>query len=192
MSPMIHTTMNIGWLILIFLWLVSSLSAKKSSQRESLFLRFIYYWLPLILEIYLLGPEERPGNSLIKGNFIPHINQVGLTGLFVFYLGLIIAFWSRILLGKNWSVSVQRKKHHELIKKGPYSLVRHPIYTGLLLMFLGNTIIESTWRGLIGFLILFVSFWFKLRKEEKWLTGIFGNDYLQYMTTTKALIPWIL
>jgi protein-S-isoprenylcysteine O-methyltransferase Ste14 len=105
---------------------------------------------------------------------------------------LIIAFWSRILLGKNWSVSVQRKKHHELIKKGPYSLVRHPIYTGLLLMFLGNTIIESTWRGLIGFLILFVSFWFKLRKEEKWLTGIFGNDYLQYMTTTKALIPWIL
>jgi protein-S-isoprenylcysteine O-methyltransferase Ste14 len=192
MGSMIHTLMNIGWLVLILLWIISSLNAKKTTQRESFFLRFILYWLPLILEIYLLGPEERPGNSLIRGYFIPHINQVGLAGLIVFYVGLIVAFWSRILLGKNWSVSVQRKEQHELIKKGPYSLVRHPIYTGLLLMFLGNAIIESTWRGLIGFLILFASFWFKLKKEEKWLTGIFGNDYSEYMTGTKALIPFIL
>jgi protein-S-isoprenylcysteine O-methyltransferase Ste14 len=192
MGSMIHTLMNIGWLVLILLWIISSLNAKKTTQRESFFLRFILYWLPLILEIYLLGPEERPGNSLIRGYFIPHINQVGLAGLIVFYVGLIVAFWSRILLGKNWSVSVQRKEQHELIKKGPYSLVRHPIYTGLLLMFLGNTLIESTWRGLIGFLILFASFWFKLKKEEKWLTGIFGNDYSEYMTGTKALIPFIL
>jgi protein-S-isoprenylcysteine O-methyltransferase Ste14 len=189
---MIHTAMNIGWLVLILLWIISSLNAKKTTQRESFFLRFIFYWLPLILEIYLLGPEERPGNSLIRSNFIPHINQVGVAGLVIFYIGLIVAFWSRILLGKNWSVSVQRKEQHELIKKGPYSLVRHPIYTGLLLMFLGNTIIESTWRGLIGFLILFASFWFKLKKEEKWLTEIFGNDYSEYMTGTKALVPFIL
>jgi len=71
-------------------------------------------------------------------------------------------------------------------------MVRHPIYTGLLLMFLGNALIVGSWRGLIAVFILSVSFWFKLKKEEQWLKEIFGTEYSVYMAKSKALIPWLI
>ena len=184
--------MNIAWGILIIYWVISGLTAKKSSFRETRYMQFIFYWLPLILAIYLLGPDERFGNSLIKGDFVSNTNLTGAIGLSLCYIGLTIACWSRYILGKNWSVSVQKKEDHELIKNGAYKLIRHPIYTGLILMFLGNAIIVGTWRGLIGVLIVSVSFWFKLKKEEKWLIDLFGNKYQEYILKTKALVPWIL
>lgn len=94
--------------------------------------------------------------------------------------------------GKNWSLSVQKKENHELIKSGPYSILRHPIYTGILLIFIGNTIIVGDYRGIIAVVIVFISFWFKLKKEEKWLTEIFGEKYLNYAENTKAIIPYLL
>ena len=184
--------MNIAWGLLIMYWFISGIKAKKSSYNESLYIQFIFYWLPLILAIYLLGPDERVGNSLIKGNFVSGTHLTEAIGLSLCYLGLLIACWSRYLLGKNWSVSVQKKEEHELIKNGTYRLIRHPIYSGLILMFLGNAIIVGRWRGLIGVLIVFISFWFKLKKEEKWMTDLFGNKYLEYILNTKALVPWLL
>lgn len=59
-------------------------------------------------------------------------------------------------------------------------------------MFLGNSIIAGTWRGLVAVSIVFISFWFKLKKEEQWLTDLFGNKYREYILETKAIIPWLL
>lgn len=184
--------MNIAWCLLLTYWFISGLKAKRSAFKEAIYLQIIFYWLSIVLAIYLLGPNDRFGNSLITGTFVSHTNLVGLIGLALSIFGLGIACWARYLLGKNWSLSVQRKENHELISKGVYKFVRHPIYSGLLLMFLGNAVIAGYWRGLIGVLILFVSFCFKLKKEEKWLTEIFGSKYLEYMGQTKALIPWLL
>ncbi len=192
MSDLIRSSMNIAWGILIMYWFISGIMAKKSDFKEALFMQFIFYWLPLILAVYLLGPDERFGNSLIKGNFVSNTNFTGVIGLSLSYIGLVIACWSRYLLGKNWSVSVQKKEDHELIKSGAYKLIRHPIYTGLILMFLGNAVIVGKWRGLLGVFIVFISFWFKLKKEEKWLTDLFGNKYKEYMLKTKALVPWLI
>lgn len=192
MNDIIHTLMNIAWGILIMYWFISGITAKRSAFKENLLKQFIYYWLPLILAIYLLGPDERYGNSLISGNFVSNTNLSGLIGLLLCYLGLVIACWSRYLLGKNWSVSVQKKEDHELIKKGAYKFIRHPIYSGLILMFLGNAIILGRWRGLAAVSIVFISFWFKLKKEEQWLTDLFGNKYREYILETKAIIPWLL
>jgi protein-S-isoprenylcysteine O-methyltransferase Ste14 len=192
MDEKIQMAMNVLWITLLLFWFISGISAKKSSFKESVLKQFVFYWLPLIMAFYLLGPDERFGNSLVTGSFIDRSNLTGLSGLAFCLLGLIIACWARYLLGNNWSVSVQKKDNHELIIKGAYKLVRHPIYTGLLLMFLGNAIIVGTWRGLLAVLILFISFWFKSRKEEKWLIEIFGSEYLGYMTRSKALIPWVI
>jgi protein-S-isoprenylcysteine O-methyltransferase Ste14 len=192
MSDIIHTSMNIAWAILILYWFISGIKSKKSVLMESISKQFIFYWLPLIMAVYLLGPDERFGNYLITGKFVPNNDIAGLTGLSVSIFGLVIACRARYTLGKNWSVSVQKKEDHELIIKGAYRLIRHPIYSGLLLMFLGNAIIVGKWRGLIGVLIVFVSFWFKLKKEEKWLTDVFGVKYSEYIAKSKALIPWLL
>jgi protein-S-isoprenylcysteine O-methyltransferase Ste14 len=192
MDEKISILMNVFWGTLILFWLVSGINAKKSSFREPLFKQFVFYWLPLIMAVYLLGPDERFGNSLIMGHFAAHNNTVGLTGLVICLSGLITAIWARYLLGRNWSVSVQQKENHELIQTGAYKLVRHPIYTGLLLMFLGNAVIVGNWRGLLAVSIVLISFLFKLKKEEEWLTEIFGSKYIEYMQKTKSLIPWLI
>jgi protein-S-isoprenylcysteine O-methyltransferase Ste14 len=87
---------------------------------------------------------------------------------------------------------VQLKQDHELIVRGPYSIVRHPIYTGLLLAFLGSALAIGQWRALLATAIVAISFWRKLRLEERWMRELFGDRYVNYMRRVKALVPWVL
>ena len=130
--------------------------------------------------------------TFLRENFVPHNNLVGIIGLSFSAFGAGIACWSRYTLGKNWSLSVQKKESHELIQDGLYKYVRHPIYTGLILLFIGNTLLVGDYRGIIAVIIVFISFWFKLKKEEKLLTETFGKRYLEYIAKTKALIPFVI
>ena len=82
------------------------------------------------------------------------------------YLAAALAIWSRWILGSNWSSVVVVKQDHVLVETGPYGRVRHPIYSGLLLLFLGNAMLVGDWRGLVAVAIVFASFWRKLRLEE--------------------------
>jgi protein-S-isoprenylcysteine O-methyltransferase Ste14 len=192
MSEYIKIGLRITWIIVMLYWFISALSAKKVQVQESFIKQFLYYWLPLIVAVLLLGPGEWFGHSLIRENFVPHSNLVGGVGLSISIIGAIVAIWSRYKLGENWSLSVQRKENHELIQIGIYRIVRHPIYSGLLLLFTGNALIVGDYRAIIAVLIVFISFWFKLKKEEKLLIETFGNQYTEYKTKTKALIPFII
>ena len=165
MNPHIKTALQLTWMVVWAYWLISGFRVKKAKSRESLFKRFIQYWLPLLVAFWLLGKGEWFGHTWFRENFVPHNNAVGITGLVLCLAGAAIACHSRYLLGKNWSVSVQQKEGHELIRSGMYSVVRHPIYTGLLLLFIGNTLIVGDYRGILAVLIVFVSFWMKLKKD---------------------------
>lgn len=192
MSDYIKIELKVTWLIVLAYWFISGLSAKKVEHQETFFKRFIQYWLPLIIAILLLGPGDWYGHTWLRENFIEHTNLVGIIGLSISVIGAIIACVSRYILGKNWSLSVQRKEGHQLIQNGIYKLIRHPIYTGLLLLFTGNAIIVGDYRAIIAVLIVFVSLWLKLKKEEKILTETFGAKYTEYIKQTKALIPYLL
>ena len=192
MSEYIKIGLHLTWLILLNYWLISGFRAKEVKSQESFFSRFFQYWLPLIAAALLLGPGEWFGHSLIRENFVPHSNLVGIIGLSICVSGAVIACWSRYLLGANWSLSVQEKESHELIQQGMYKIVRHPIYTGLLLLFTGNAIIVGDYRGIIAVGIVFISFWWKLKKEEKVLTAIFKDQYTDYQKKTKAIILFVL
>ncbi|HFK5528790.1 TPA: isoprenylcysteine carboxylmethyltransferase family protein [Elizabethkingia anophelis] len=192
MSDYIKIGLKVTWLIVLAYWFISGFSAKKVEHQETFFKRFIQYWLPLIIAILLLGPGDWYGHTWLRENFIEHTNLVGIIGLSISVIGAIIACVSRYILGKNWSLSVQRKEDHQLIQNGIYKLIRHPIYTGLLLLFTGNAIIVGDYRAIIAVLIVFVSLWLKLKKEEKILTETFGTKYTEYIKQTKALIPYLL
>ena len=192
MSDYIKAGVRIAWLIVLLYWIISAFRSKKVKQEEALYLRFLQYWLPLIIAGLLLGPGEWFGHFFLRENFVPHNNLVGSIGLSICIAGAFICCWSRYTLGKNWSLAVQQKQDHELIQTGIYKTIRHPIYTGLLLLFTGNAIVVGDYRGILAVVIVFVSFWFKLRKEEKWLTAFFGNEYAEYKARTKALIPFLL
>lgn len=112
-------------------------------------------------------------------------------GAAVTVVGLLFAVWARQHLGSNWSHAVTVKQGHELITTGPYALVRHPIYTGILTGFLGTAIALSQVRGVIGFVLIFLVLWAKLRTEEEWMRSQFGETYATYAHQTAALVPYL-
>ena len=106
--------------------------------------------------------------------------------------GLLFAVWAREHLGRNWSRSVTIKEDHELITSGPYAVVRHPIYTGILTGFLGMAIAISQVRGFIVFVLVFLVFWIKLRMEDSGMRSQFGETHATYAHQTAALVPYLL
>ena len=78
-----------------------------------------------------------------------------------------------------------------MITSGPYAFVRHPIYTGILAGFLGSAIAVSQVRGVIGFVLIFLVLWAKLRLEEEWMRTQFGETYASYADHTAALVPYV-
>lgn len=180
------------WLILITYWIVSGFFTKIATRQEKTIISFFYYWFPLIIAVLLLGPGYWFGRSWLREQFIDHTDSVGIFGLILSLIGGIIACWARYQLGKNWSLSVQQKEKHELIRTGLYKKVRHPIYSGLLLLFTGTAIIVGDYRSIVATVIVFLSFWFKLKKEERLLFETFGEKYKLYKKETHAIIPYII
>jgi protein-S-isoprenylcysteine O-methyltransferase Ste14 len=177
------------WLVYLLYWQVAARGAKSNERLESLvsrvvrsvtflfvFVLLIDHWLPIpaLYQFYL------PENGWTVWFWI---------GAVVNVLGLGFAVWARVYLGSNWSRSVTIKRDHELITGGPYGLVRHPIYTGLLTGFLGTAIAIAQLRGLVAFALIFAVLWFKLRLEERWMRLQFGSVYEQYAQRVPALLP---
>ena len=124
--------------------------------------------------------------------------QLWAMGLWAFWIGaavtvsgLLFAVWARLHLRSNWSRAVTIKQDHELITTGPYALVRHPIYTGILIGFLGSAIALSQVRGLVALGLVFLVFWAKFHMEEKWMHSQFGEMYSDYSQKTAALVPFL-
>ena len=97
-----------------------------------------------------------------------------------------------MILGANWSALVTIKQDHQIIRRGPYALVRHPIYSGGLLALFGTAIAFGELRGLAGFALVFIAWWLKSRLEESFLESQFGASYTQYKREVKGLIPFVL
>jgi len=124
--------------------------------------------------------------------------QLWPSGLWAFWIGaavtvagLLFAVWARQHLGSNWSRAVTIKQGHELITSGPYAVVRHPIYTGILTGFLGTAIALSQVRGFIAFAVVFLALRAKFRMEEEWMRSQFGETYAAYAHKTAALVPYL-
>jgi len=133
------------------------------------------------------------------GNIIPILNTylwsntstISVIACLITFYGMLIMIWARNTLGQNWSANITFKENHELIKHGPYAWVRHPIYSGLLLMILGPVIYSGSVAGIILFGLFFLGAYLKAYREERLLINHFKEKYLQYKEETKAIIPLI-
>ena len=105
------------------------------------------------------------------------------------FAGVAFSVWARVLIAGNWSTDVKLKRDHELIVAGPYALVRHPIYTGLLMTFAGTALAVGEWRAVLA--VVAAAFWRKLRLEEALMRRQFGEAYAQYAARVPALIPFV-
>jgi len=178
------------WILFAVIWLLAAFATKQSVYRESRAQR-LRYIIPLLLGWFLLAKGHRLSDPL-NHRVIPHLDALAWIGAVLCIAGLLVCIWARFTLGRNWSGVVTLKGGHELITSGPYALVRHPIYTGLLSMFVATVIVLGHVAGIIAIPFVFVSFWVKLRYEEKLMLEKFPNEYAAYQQRVKRLIPFVL
>lgn len=182
------TVVRACWIIFLVVWLVASTLTKRSVYRESRAQRLGYSVL-LVAGYFLLVRGDRLPYPL-NAHVVPALDVIAWTGAVLCIAGLGFCIWARLTLGRNWSGAVTLKEGHELIESGPYRLVRHPIYTGLITMYLASVIVLRHVGGIVGLALVFASFWIKLSHEEKVMLKQFPDQYRAYQRRVKRIIPF--
>ena len=178
------------WLGWAAFWIVAAVGAKASARREPMRSRLLHL-VPLALAVLLLwGPAIGP--AWLQARVVAAARWPLWTGAALVAAGLLFTVWARVHLGRNWSGIVTLKHDHELVTSGPYAIVRHPIYSGLLLAFIGSAIANGEWRGLVAVVVVAAALWRKLRLEERWMGEQFGTAYERYRRRVSALVPLVL
>jgi protein-S-isoprenylcysteine O-methyltransferase Ste14 len=176
------------WLAWVGYWMAAAAGAKHDRRSETPASRLAHL-LPLGLAIVLLVAPSPSGWAAAR--FLPRSWAFYWLGAALTAAGLGFACWARVHLGRNWSAVVTVKQDHELVQSGPYRLVRHPIYTGLLLAFLGTAIARGEWLSLLAVPLALFSFMRKIRLEEQWMAEQFPHAYPDYRARVAALIPFL-
>ena len=182
----------IAWTIFFAFW-IWKWRESKATRRHHNRAAYAAYMVPTILGVFLIEfgwRKAAPATPLGIGLWRPSLfSQWG--ALAIVYAGLAIALSARVALAANWSAQVVVKEGHELTTSGPYAWVRHPIYTGMLLMFLGSALAVGTGAAFLGLALVTVGFIIKLRQEEALMRDQFAGAYLDYERRVKRLIPFI-
>lgn len=179
------------WLAFVVFWIASAVGAKPTIDRRAqgrgmairlgiVILAIIAFKMPAVR----LALRDTESFQLRSG-------ALGLLGTSLVVLGIGIAISARVYLGRNWGMPASRKENPELITGGPYQFIRHPIYTGILIAMLGTTIALSlVW--ILPLVLFGVYFFFSARREERYMTERFPEQYPAYMSRTKMLVPFVV
>jgi protein-S-isoprenylcysteine O-methyltransferase Ste14 len=174
------------WIALVLYWNISARTIKPAAERQSWIGRLarVPVWLGYIL---LCVAWAHPYGMVL----LARKDVSESLGVVICALGLFFSIWSRKTLGDDWSRDVEFKQGHNFVERGPYHFVRHPIYTGHLLMGLGTAIASGLLIAFAGILCFFIGFWIKLHQEENLLLTHFPDEYPAYKARVKALIPFV-
>jgi protein-S-isoprenylcysteine O-methyltransferase Ste14 len=178
---------SFAWLVFLAYWVVSALKLKSVKLREPRGGRLIQ--LIFMVIAYVLMFNDGVGRGWLATRFVPASPAIGKIGVAVTVAGIALAIWARWHLGENWSATVTLKEGHELISSGPYRHVRHPIYTGMLLAFVGTALALGEYRALISVCIVLVAFYAKAKKEEHFLAQEFGDKFREHSRRTGMFLP---
>jgi protein-S-isoprenylcysteine O-methyltransferase Ste14 len=172
----------VGWGAFWLYWLAAAFSMKRGRIPWTRELRIRAVIAVIVIVLIRLGAFR--GHGL---NTDPL--RAGL-GLVLFVSGLAFAIWARIDIGRNWGTPMSQKDEPELVTSGPYHLVRHPIYSGILVAGLG-TAVALSWWWLSAVLLAGVYFLYSATVEERYLSKQFPDNYPAYKRATKMLLPFI-
>ena len=178
------------WIAFLAIWAIGAARTKQTARSQPFLELLLQRCLAAAGGILLFVP--RLSVSWLGLGLLPDSTALAYLGVAMTAGGIGFAVWARFALGRNWSGNVTIKRDHELIRRGPYTLVRHPIYSGLLLALLGTAIYVNELRGLIAVAMVTVGFWLKARTEESFMLQQFGEQYRRYQRDVKALIPFVL
>jgi protein-S-isoprenylcysteine O-methyltransferase Ste14 len=177
----LRLAITVVWIIFWVYWIASAFGVKEGRGDRR---RIPLNGLTAVSVIVLLR-VFRSGSLAVDSPVL------GAIGAVVFASGIALAVWARLYLGRNWGMPMTQKAEPELVTSGPYRLVRHPIYSGLLAALVGTALATSL-VGLILVPILGAYFYYSAFVEEKNLTKTFPTTYPAYRTHTKMLIPFVI
>jgi protein-S-isoprenylcysteine O-methyltransferase Ste14 len=176
------------WLLFVAYWAVAAVGAKRSAGRRR-WPREIGLRLIVILLIAALLQSQSLRQFLAETQrSASHSGILGWTGVALCLLGFSLAINARRHLGRNWGLPMSHKEQPELVTSGPYAVIRHPIYTGLILAMLGSAIgVNVFWAPL---LVLVGSYFiYSARREEAVILQLFPEQYAAYMARTGMFAP---
>lgn len=189
MSSPVNLLLLALWLIFFGYWALSARQTNQTERAEIPTSRLIHLVVLTLSLLLVLTDLFRIG--LLGQRFLPESSLLTALGLLLTAVSIGFAILARRQLGRYWSGTITIKTDHKLIRGGPYSLSRHPIYTGIIFAILGTAIALGEWRGLLAFALALVAYARKIPLEERWLSGEFGAEYEDYRHQVKALIPFI-
>jgi protein-S-isoprenylcysteine O-methyltransferase Ste14 len=176
------------WIVWAAYWLITGFATKRTVERGGL-IGYRVVMTVLFLGVLALGGllGASPRSELWRAPLALEVLGAALVAA-----GAAFAIWARVTLGRNWSVEVTFKQDHELIESGPYALVRHPIYTGLLTMALGTVLVIGRMLAVALFVGICGGLWWKARQEEQLMRKHFPSAYAGYSKRVRAIIPFVL
>jgi protein-S-isoprenylcysteine O-methyltransferase Ste14 len=178
----VEFVLAIGWAAFWTYWLIAAFSMKRQRiplSRELRIRMAIFVLAIILLRIGAFRNSDTNSDPWLAG-----------LGLVLFAAGLGFAIWARIHIGRNWGTPMSQKDDPELVTGGPYQLVRHPIYSGILLAGIG-TAVALSWSWLFATALAGIYFLYSATIEERNLTEQFPAAYTAYMSSTKMLVPYI-
>jgi len=178
---------TVAWLIFLVYWFISAQKLKSVKQREPRGERLIQ--IVFMAAAYILMFNDTLSWGWLGRRFVAASPAIGSLGVALTVAGIAFAIWARWHLGENWSATVTLKEGHELINTGPYRHIRHPIYTGMLLAFVGTALALGESRALISVGIVLVAFYAKAKKEERFLAQEFGEKFREHSRRTGMFLP---
>ena len=188
-TPQIIHWTNLLWLLLAAVYLGSLPFVKPTIHRQSLESGWQQHALFFIGLYLLFGSLPTP--DWLSHPVLTVTASLALIGFGIVLCGVGFSIWARLILGENWSSDPSIKQDHTLILRGPYRIVRHPIYTGLLVALAGSALQRGLFRNLLGVFLCGISLWMKVAVEEHFMVHRFGDQYLRYRRNVNALIPFL-
>jgi protein-S-isoprenylcysteine O-methyltransferase Ste14 len=186
----IHGIIGALWLAFFAYWAVAAIGVKRNVEATAWWKQTaLRLAIAAVVVVALSVPAVRRVLRLAQAHTDGVL--VGAIGTLLVGLGLGLAIFARVYLGRNWGMPMSRKESPELVTGGPYAFVRHPIYSGIILAMLGTAIgLTVIWvLPLVLFLPYFI---YSARREEQFMCRQFGETYRAYMRRTKMLVPFVL
>jgi protein-S-isoprenylcysteine O-methyltransferase Ste14 len=177
-------------IVLVTVWVVGAFTTRQTARQQTNKSRLLQMEI-LLLGMWLLFGQGT-GFTWMNEAAFPVTAAVAMAALATTLVaGVAFAIWARLTLGANWSGVITVKEGHTLVRRGPYCIVRHPIYTGLLTAVAGTALTYRSIRGILAMPIVAFGLWLKTLTEERFMVQEFGEQYLCYKQEVRALVPFL-
>ncbi|MFX0123571.1 MAG: methyltransferase [Candidatus Hodarchaeota archaeon] len=164
--------------------------AKYKTKKSSLFLLILMF---IIAQIWVLGSFIFILNpQFLDLSTLPFPFWIRWVGVILTMLGIGVEVSTQLYLGKNYSTFLHIREEQTLITTGPYRYVRHPMYSALITVGIGMSLLSANLYFGLPFFVTILVIIFRVKKEEEVMIKKFGEEYVQYIKRTKRFIPYFL